>query len=306
MSIRFDNRVAIITGAGGGLGKCYAIEYARRGAKVIVNDLGTSEHGNGASAEAAQHVVELIKATGGEAVADFHNVADEDGAAKIIGTALDTYGKVDIVINNAGILRDRSLGKMTAEDYDLVLKVHLYGSFYTSKAAFPHMKEHNYGRILMTTSVAGLYGNFGQANYSSAKLGVVGLMNVLKEEGKKYNICVNTIAPLANSRMGKGVLPPHILEKIKPEYVAPVAIYLCSDRCTESGHIISAGGGYYSGVQIVEGAGYCFDNRDKVTPEMIEEKYAEITNMSSPGHYENAMDAVGVILQKSRALPESQ
>ncbi len=306
MSIKFDNRVVVITGAGGGLGKCYALEFARRGAKVVVNDLGTSEHGEGASAETAQQVVELIRATGGEAVADFHSVADEDGAVKIIGTALDTYGRVDVLINNAGILRDRSLGNMEAQDYDLVLKVHLYGSFYTSKAAFPHMKGQNYGRILMTTSVAGLYGNFGQANYASAKLGVVGLMNVLKEEGKKNNICVNTIAPLADSRMGKGVLPPHILEKIKPEYVTPVAIYLCSDRCTESGHIINAGGGYYSRVQVVEGSGYYFDNKDKVTPELIEEKYAEITNMSSTGQYENAMDAVGVMLHKSKVLPESQ
>lgn len=303
MSIRFDDKVVVITGGGGGLGRCYALEFARRGAKVVVNDLGTSEQGEGASTAAAQDVVELIRAAGGEAVADYHSVAAEETAAQIIGTALDTYGAVDVLVNNAGILRDRSFGKLTPEEFDLVLKVHLYGSFYTTKAAFPHMKGKNYGRILMTTSVAALYGNFGQANYASAKLGVVGLMNVLKEEGKKHNICVNTIAPLADSRMGRGALAPHVLERVKPEYVAPAVLYLCSEGCTESGQIISAGGGYFGRVQVVEGAGYCFERGEKVTPEMFGEKYAEITSMSDPGHYENAMDAVEAMLQKnSRVL----
>lgn len=299
MSIRFNNKVVVITGAARGLGKCYALEFARRGAKVVVNDLGTSEHGDGFSRKSALDVVELIKVSGGEAVADYNSVADEDSAKNIIRTAVDNYGTVDILVNNAGILRDRSIDKMSAEDFDLVLKVHLYGSYYTTKAAFPIMKEKKYGRIIMTTSVAGLYGNFGQANYGSSKLGIVGLMSVFKEEGKKYNICANTIAPLADSRLGKGILSPEILERIKPEYVSAAVLFLCSDRCTDSGYIVSAGGGYFSRVQIVEGQGYCFASDQKVTPEMFEDKHNEITDMSKSKNYENATEAVMTMLRKT-------
>ncbi len=304
MNIRFENKVVVITGAGRGLGKCYALEFARRGAKVVVNDLGTSDKGDGASGQSALEVVKLITNSGGEAVADFNNVADEEKAKNIIQTAVDNFGTVDILINNAGIIRDRSFGNMSKEDYDFVLKVHLYGTYFTTKAAFPVMKKNNHGRIIMTTSVAGLYGNFGQANYGSAKLGIVGLMNVLKEEGKRYNICINTIAPIADSRMGKDVLSPQISTEIKPEYVAAAVLYLCSDRCRDSGEIISAGGGYYSRVQIVEGEGFCFERGKVVTPEMIEEKYDIITDMSKSKQYENAMEAVTTMLRKAKIIYE--
>ncbi len=297
MGIRFDNKVVVITGAGHGLGKCYALEFARRGAKVVVNDLGTSLHGDGSSEKSALGVVETIKTLGGDAVADYNNVAVEDEAKKIIQTAVDNFGTVDILVNNAGIIRDKSIGNMSAEDFDLVLKVHLYGSYYTTKAAFPIMKAKNNGWIIMTTSVSGLYGSFGQANYGSAKLGIVGLMNALKEEGKKYNININTIAPLAGSRMGEGIFTPDILEKIKPEYIAAAVLFLCSDRCTDSGQIISAGGGYYSRVKIIEGNGYCFGSEQKVTPEMIEDKYNVITDMSDSKNYENAMEAVMTMIR---------
>jgi NAD(P)-dependent dehydrogenase (short-subunit alcohol dehydrogenase family)/putative sterol carrier protein len=248
--------VAIVTGAGAGLGRTYALELARRGAAVVVNDLGGARDGSGAgSSSPADQVVEEIRAAGGQAVANYDNVATVDGGADIVKSALDTFGRIDIVINNAGILRDKSFVKMTPENWNAVLAVHLNGAYHVTRPAFEAMKNQGYGRIVMTTSAAGLYGNFGQANYSAAKMGLVGLMNTLKLEGQKYDIRVNTIAPLAASRLTEDVMPPEIFEKMRPEFVAPMVLYLASERCTRSGDIYNAGMGYYNRAAILTGPG---------------------------------------------------
>jgi len=297
MKIDFKNKTVVITGAGRGLGRCYALEFARRGAMVVVNDLLAVQHSASPSEDAALEVVSLIKASGGEAAVDHHNIANEEGAKKLIQTALDNFGGVDILINNAGIIRDKSFLKMSAADFDAVLKVHLYGAFYASQAAFPFMKEKNGGHIILTTSVTGLYGNFGQANYGSAKLGLVGLMNVLKEEGGKYNIFVNTISPIAETAMGKDALSAIASGTMKPEHIAAAVLYLCSEECKLSGEIISAGGGYFSKVQIMEGEGVLI-REEEITPEMIGEHYHLISDMSKAKKHENAMEAIASMLRR--------
>src|SRR5215471_20128469 len=218
--LRFDGKVALVTGAGGGLGRSHALLLASRGAKVVVNDLGGSFTGEGKSASAADKVVAEIKAAGGEAVANYDSVEDGD---KIVKTAIDTWGRLDILVNNAGILRDVSFAKMTQQDWDLVYKVHVLGAFRCTHAAWPIMRDAGYGRIIMTSSAAGIYGNFGQANYSMAKLGLHGFAQTLAAEGKKRNIVVNTIAPIAGSRMTETVLPKELLDALKPEYVSALS-----------------------------------------------------------------------------------
>ena len=255
-SIRFDGRVAVITGAGAGLGRVYALELAKRGAKVVVNDLGSARDGSGhGSSTPADLVVREIQALGGEAVANYDNVTTPEGGRAIIQTALDAFGTVDILINNAGILRDKSILKMEPENWQAVMDVHLNGAYHVSRPAFEVMKEKGYGRIMMTTSAAGLYGNFGQTNYASAKMGLVGLMNTLKLEGEKYNIRVNTIAPLAASRLTEDVTPPELLQKMKPEFVAPLVLYLCSEQCPVNGAIYNAGMGFFNRAAVVTGPG---------------------------------------------------
>ena len=254
--IRFDDRVAIVTGAGAGLGRAYALELARRGAKVVVNDLGGARDGSGeGSRTPAEQVVAEIEALGGAAVANTDNVATPEGGAAIVQSALDAFGTVDIVINNAGILRDKSFLKMAPENWRAVLDVHLNGAYHVTRPAFAVMKEKGYGRVVMTTSAAGLYGNFGQTNYSAAKLGLVGLMNTLKLEGAKYGIKVNTVAPLAASRLTEDVMPPEIFAKAKPEFVVPMTLYLCSEECPVSGNIYNAGMGYFNRAAVVTGPG---------------------------------------------------
>jgi (3R)-3-hydroxyacyl-CoA dehydrogenase / 3a,7a,12a-trihydroxy-5b-cholest-24-enoyl-CoA hydratase / enoyl-CoA hydratase 2 len=216
--IRFDNRVAIVTGAGGGLGRSHALLLASRGAKVVVNDLGGAVDGSGKS-NAADKVVDEIKAAGGQAVANYDGVDTIEGAQKIVATAKEAFGKLDIVVNNAGILRDVSFVKLTEEDWNKVLQVHLSGSMFVTKAAWGLLRDNNFGRVVFTTSAAGLYGNFGQTNYSAAKLGIVGLTKTLAIEGAKYNIKCNVIAPIAKSRMTETVMPPAMLDKLLPEYV---------------------------------------------------------------------------------------
>jgi NAD(P)-dependent dehydrogenase (short-subunit alcohol dehydrogenase family) len=281
MRISYHDRVAIITGAGSGLGRSYALFLGSRGAKVVVNDLEVSENGTGLSEPSAQMVVEEIKAQGGEAVANFDSVADIEGAQRIANDALEHFGTVDILINNAGILRDKSFLKMPLEDFEFVLKVHLLGSVYVTRATLPVMKEKGYGRIIMTTSIAGLFGNFGQTNYSAAKMGIVGFMNSLKLEAEKYNILINTVAPLAATELAKqtGVFPEEILHLLKPELVTPLVAYLCSEECRSSGDIISAGGKYFAKVQMVEGRGLRVASGEEITPERIAENYAQITEM---------------------------
>lgn len=254
MSISFADQVAIVTGAGGGLGRCHALELARRGAKVVINDLGGSMDGSGGSSEAAEAVVAEIKAMGGEAVANGGSVSDRAGAQSMVDDAMNAWGRVDVLINNAGILRDKSFSKMTLDDFEMVVNVHLLGAAYCSHAVWPIMREQNYGRILMTTSPSGLYGNFGQTNYSAAKLGQVGLMNSMKIEGAKNNIHTNSIAPVAATRMTENLMPEEVLEKLGPELVTPAAIFLVSEDAP-NGVILQAQGGQYSLATVVENNG---------------------------------------------------
>ena len=257
--IDFDGRVAIVTGAGGGLGRQHALLLASRGAKVVVNDLGGGRDGSGGGSEMADQVVQEIVDAGGQAVADYDGVHTWEGGQRIVQTAIDAFGRVDIVVNNAGILRDVSFAKLEEEQLDLVLKVHLYGAFHVTRAAWPHLREQGYGRVINTTSGSGLYGNFGQSNYSAAKLGQVGLTRTLAHEGAKYGINANVIAPIAKSRMTEDVMPAQLLERLEPEYVSPLVGYLASEACQDTGRIYSVGGGYIARVAIVEGEGITFD-----------------------------------------------
>ena len=298
MKIRFQDKVAIVTGAGHGLGKCYALFLSSHGAKVVVNDPGVAEDGTGKSRLAAKSVAEEIMSRGGKAVANFDSVADADGAKSIVEDALEHFGTVDILINNAGILRDKTFIKMPLKDFELVLKVHLLGSVYVTHAAFPIMKKKAYGRIVMTTSVAGLFGNFGQTNYSTAKMGIVGFMNALKLEGAKYNILINTVAPLAATRLASlsKVFPDKIVSLLRPELVTPLVAYLCSEECHRSGDIISAGGGNFAGVQMVEGLGLRLDPHTEIKPEMIAERYDTIINMKGAIPFKCTKDELDVTL----------
>jgi NAD(P)-dependent dehydrogenase (short-subunit alcohol dehydrogenase family) len=252
--IRFDGKVAIVTGAGGGLGRQHALELARRGARVVVNDLGGALDGSGGSSQAAQNVVAEIKAFGGEAIANGASVTDDAGVAGLIKQTMDEWGRIDIIVANAGILRDKSFSKMEIADFEAVVNVHLMGTVKPVKAAWEIMKEQAYGRIVVTTSSTGLYGNFGQANYGAAKLGLIGFMNTMKLEGQKYNIRVNAICPVAATRMTESLLPPQALEAIKPEYVTPGVIYLVSDE-SPTGAILAAGAGVFSLARMYETEG---------------------------------------------------
>ncbi len=245
--IRLDGRVAVITGAGGGLGKTYALEFARRGAKVVVNDLGGRADGSGAGHSMADVCVEEIRAAGGSAVANYDSVSTPEGGAAIIQSAVDAFGRVDIVVNNAGILRDKSFLKLEPQDLDAVLKVHLEGAFYVSQPAFRLMKDQGYGRIVFTSSAAGIFGNFGQTNYGAAKMGLVGLMHVLAVEGAKYGIRCNAIAPTARTRMTEDLLGP-LAESLAPETVTPLVVYLCSEESELTHEVYSVGGGRFARV----------------------------------------------------------
>jgi NAD(P)-dependent dehydrogenase (short-subunit alcohol dehydrogenase family) len=296
--VRFDGRTAIVTGAGGGLGRAHALLLASRGANVVVNDLGGTVDGRGSDEASAQKVVEEIEAAGGRAVASFDGVDTPQGAANIVKVALDAFGCVDVVINNAGILRDVSFAKMTVEDWEAVLRVHLDGTMFVSRAAWPHMREAGYGRIVNTTSAAGLYGNFGQASYAAAKMGIVGLTKTLAQEGKKYDIRANVIAPVAKSRMTETILDAATLAKLEPELVSPLVAYLASERCAESGQIYAVGGGYVSRVAVVEGEGTFFASGE-LTPEQIAASWAQINDLEGAHPFGNAMDAVQVALAKA-------
>lgn len=243
--ITFDGRVAIVTGAGGGLGRAYAEELARRGARVVVNDLGGAVDGTGGSARAADVVVEAISAAGGEAVANYDSVSDPEGGEGIVRTALDAFGTVDVVVSNAGILRDRSFANLTWDELHAVLDVHLRGAFYVAQPAFTVMREKGYGRFVFTASNAGILGNFGQTNYGAAKMGLVGLSNVIAIEGLKYNVQSNVIAPVARTRMTEDLLGP-LAEMVEPEQVAAMVVYLCSEANPYTHEIFSAGGGRYA------------------------------------------------------------
>jgi NAD(P)-dependent dehydrogenase (short-subunit alcohol dehydrogenase family) len=245
--ITFEQRVAVVTGSGGGLGRTYVLELARRGASVVVNDLGGDMDGSGGSPMAADSVVEEIEAAGGEAVANYDSVSTPEGGQSIVQTALDAFGQIDILINNAGILRDASFAKMTTEQIDAVIDVHLKGAFYVTQPAFVAMKEAGYGRIVNTSSPSGIFGNFGQTNYGAAKAGLVGMMNVIAIEGAKYNIKANAIAPIAKTRMTEGIFGP-LADMVDPEQVMPIVVYLASEECEVTHEVFSAGGGRYARV----------------------------------------------------------
>ncbi len=296
--IRFDNRVAVVTGAGAGLGRAYALELAKRGARVIVNDLGGARDGSGqGSSTPADQVVEEIKTLGGEAVANYDNVATPEGGQNIINSALEAFGTVDILINNAGILRDKSFLKMEPENWQSVLDVHLNGAYHVTRPAFAVMKDKGYGRIVMTTSAAGLYGNFGQTNYTAAKMALIGLMNTLKLEGEKYNVKVNTVAPVAASRLTEDVLPPDFFEKLKPEFVAPMVLYLSSEKCPVTGNIYNAGMGCYNRAAIVTGPGAVIGKgREIPTPEQVVDAWGDITSLKNAKEYTQLNEQIGDLL----------
>ena len=293
--IDFTGRVAIVTGAGAGLGRNHAIELAKRGAKVVVNDLGGARDGVGSSESAANKVVEDIKALGGEAVPNYDNVATYDGGENIVKTALDAYGKVDILINNAGILRDKTFLKMEEENWDTVVGVHLRGAYCVTKAAFANMRENSYGRIVMTSSIAGILGNFGQSNYGAAKMGLVGLTNVLKLEGAKYNIKVNVLAPNAGTRLTEDVLPPEVFQEFRVEYVTPPVLYLCSEQCQDSGMIIHNVKNYYNRFAVVMGPGVTVPEGPEgvPTPEDVMESWDKVISLDNAKHYNDVNDLFG-------------
>jgi len=281
MTLRFDNRVVVITGAGNGLGREYALFFGARGAKVVVNDLGGSFTGTGKSSSAADKVVEEIKAKGGIAVANYDSVENGD---RIIKTAVDNFGRVDILLNNAGILRDVSFQKMKDEDWDLIMKVHLYGTYKCSRAAWNIMREQGYGRIINTASAAGLFGSFGQVNYSAAKLGIHGFTLALAREGEKKNVLVNTIAPMAASRMLETVMPPDILANVKPQLVVPLVAYLSHETNKETGNVYEVGGGFVAKLRWQRSEGSFFDP-EKMSPEDVAAKIAEISDFNRKCDY---------------------
>jgi len=290
----FTGRVAIITGAGAGLGKCYALEFARRGAKVVVNDLGGTRDGVGSSDAAADKVVQEIQSLGGEAMPNHDNVATVEGGRGIVQTAIDAFGKVDILVNNAGILRDGTFNKMEEENWDAVVGVHLKGAYCVTRPAFSAMRENGYGRIIMTISGAGLFGNFGQSNYSSAKMGLAGLANVLKLEGAKYNIKTNVVVPVAASRLTEDVLPPELFAKVKPDFVTPLVLYLCSEQCEDSGVMINAALGYYSRSAVMTGPGTILSDGERIPePEEIMENWDKIMSLENPKYFNQLMEMLG-------------
>jgi NAD(P)-dependent dehydrogenase (short-subunit alcohol dehydrogenase family) len=254
-----EGRVVVVTGSGGGLGREHALLFARRGARLVVNDLGGARDGTGGGNTMADQVVGEITGAGGEAVASYDSVATAEGGAQIVQTALDAFGRIDVVVNNAGILRDVTFAKMTLEQWDAVVQVHLYGAYHVTRAAWPHFREQAHGRVLVTTSTSGLYGNFGQSNYGAAKLGLVGLINTLALEGAKYGITANAIAPIAATRMTEDVFPQEALAAFDPAYVAPLVVHLAADETTDTGTVVLAGAGTYSRIALLRAKGASFD-----------------------------------------------
>ena len=283
--IRFDGKVAIVTGAGGGLGRQHALELARRGAKVVVNDLGGSMDGSGGGSGAANKVVDEIKALGGEAIANGSSVTDDAGVARMVKDAMDAWGRIDILVANAGILRDKTFAKMEFGDFSVVVDVHLFGTVKPVKAVWEIMRTQNYGRIVVTTSSSGLYGNFGQSNYGAAKLGLIGLMNTLKLEGQKNNVHVNAISPVAATRMTENLgMPAEVLEQLKPELVTPGVVFLCSEEAP-TGHILTAGAGAFALSRIVETEGVYLGAG--ATVEGVRDAWAKITDPTGAKAYMN-------------------
>jgi len=286
--IRFDNRVVIITGAGGGLGKTYALDMGRRGAKVVVNDLGGKADGTGASHSMADETVKEIRDAGGTAISNYDSVSTPEGGEAIVKAAVDAFGTVDVVVNNAGTLRDKTFAKLTPDDLGAVLDVHLKGAFYVSQPAFRIMKDKGYGRFLFTSSAAGIFGNFGQTNYGAAKMGLVGLMNVLAVEGMKYNIRCNAIAPTARTRMTEDLLGP-LAALVGAETVTPLVTYLCSEQCAFTHQVFSCGGGRFARIFV------------GVTPGWTAPKGATVTAEDIEAHMDEIRDEAGYVVPDSIA-----
>ena len=294
-NVNFENRTVIVTGAGNGLGKAYALELGSRGAKVVVNDLGGSVDGSGSASSPADDVVNEIIKNGGEAIANYDSVATKEGGESIVQSALDNFGTVDAVINNAGILRDKSFANMSEDELSLILDVHLKGTFFVSQPAFKVMKENNYGRIVNVASPSGLFGNFGQSNYGAAKMGIVGLTNVLSIEGAKYNIKVNVIAPTAYTRMTEALLPEDVGKLFSAELVTPMVVYLASEACEPTHEIFGVAAGRFARIGIITHNGYV---NTSATAEAISENIEEVRTIKD-GTYPFSNDDELMIIQKA-------
>ena len=281
MDFGLKGRTVLITGAGGGLGRQHALLFGKHGANVVVNDLGGSADGSGKGSAMADAVVEEVKALGSGAVANYDSVSSPDGAQAMIQTALDAFGSIDIVVNNAGILRDKSFVKMTDEDWDLINAVHVKGAYYVTKAAWPHMREKKWGRVIMTASGSGIYGNFGQTNYSCAKMGLVGFGQTLALEGEKYNIRTNVIAPVAFSRMTEALMPESIHDMIKPDFVSPLVVFLCSEPCSANGEVYEVGAGAFARIETLRAKGLAIKPGDgEISLEAVAANWDKINDMT--------------------------
>jgi NAD(P)-dependent dehydrogenase (short-subunit alcohol dehydrogenase family) len=297
--ITFDEQVAIVTGAGHGLGRSHAVAIAERGASVVVNDLGGARDGTGASSDAALGVVAEIEAAGGEAMANGADVTDPDAVEEMVAAAIERWGRVDILVNNAGILRDKSFANMERSDFDLVVNVHLTGTAICTKAVWGHMRDQNYGRIVVTTSSSGLYGNFGQTNYGAAKLGVVGLMNTLRAEGAKYDIRVNALAPVAVTRMTEDIIPEEMKGLLNPEEVTPGVVFLVS-KDAPNGVVLAAGAGGFASARIYETEGIWLPPEER-TPENIAARFDEIRDPEGQQEYSGGSEQTMKFLRKAMA-----
>jgi NAD(P)-dependent dehydrogenase (short-subunit alcohol dehydrogenase family) len=297
--ITFDEQVAIVTGAGHGLGRSHALALAERGARVVVNDLGGARDGTGASSDAALGVVSEIEQAGGEAMVNGADVTDPDAVEAMVDEAIEKWGRVDILVNNAGILRDKSFANMERSDFDLVVNVHLTGTAICSKAVWGHMREQNYGRIVVTTSSSGLYGNFGQTNYGAAKLGAVGLMNTLRIEGAKYDIRVNALAPVALTRMTEDIIPEEAKGLLNPEEVTPGVVFLVS-KDAPNGIVLAAGAGGFASARIYETEGIWLSPEDR-TPENIAARFDEIRDPEGQQEYIGGSGQTMKFLRKAMA-----
>ncbi|NIE76445.1 SDR family oxidoreductase [Pantoea sp. Ap-967] len=298
--VRVQDRVVIVTGAGGGLGRAHALLFAARGAKVVVNDLGGSARGEGANASAADQVVAEIRAAGGIAVASHDSVSE---GARIVEQALDSFGRVDVLVNNAGILRDKAFHKMDDSDWAQVCQVHLDGAYQVTRAAWPHLREQNWGRVIFTASTSGIYGNFGQANYGAAKLGLYGLTRTLAIEGRKHGVLANAIAPTGGTRMTEGLMPAQVFERLKPELISPLVVYLGSEQCQDSGELFEVGGGWVGKVRWERSLGVGFDPAEGFTPEQVAQNWERIADFEGAVHPRDNLQSLQQMMANLQKYP---